>query len=121
MGETEKRVSMKERRKKSQRNAAAEALSENKSMLMLFGVIVAALAVILVSILVLKVAAVPVCVIVVIEAALAVCLHDVPVWLHGLVVIAQAIAGILAGSAVFILLCAAIYLIGILTLRFIRE
>lgn len=112
------RVSIKERRQKSH---GASVLQENKSMLLLFAVIVAALAVILVSILLLSVPAVPVCVIVLLEAALAVCLHDVPIWLHGLVVIAQAAAGILCGSTVFILLCAVIYLIGILTLRFIRD
>ena len=121
MGETEKRVPIKDRRKKNAGQAVMDAMDENKSMLVLFGVIVAALAVILISILVLKVSAVPVCVMVVIEAALAVCLHDVPIWLHGLVVIAQVIAGILTGRTVLMLLCIAIYLIGILALRFIRE
>lgn len=121
MSETENRVPIKERRRKSQSQSLMETLRENKSMLLLFAMIVAALAVILISILVLKVSAVPVCMIVVIEAALAVCLHDVPIWLHGLVVIGQVIAGILVGSAVFILLCAVIYLLGILTLKFMRE
>lgn len=95
--------------------------TENKRMLILFGVIVAALLVILISILALKIPAVPVCVIVLIEAALAVCLHDVPIWLHGLVVIAQIIAGVLAGGMIFMILCAAMYLVGILSLRFWRE
>lgn len=92
--------------------------TDNKRMLILFGVIVAALAVILISILGLKIPAVPVCVIVLIEAALAVCLHDVPIWLHGLVVIAEMIAGILTGGTIFMILCAAMYLVGILSLRF---
>lgn len=121
MGETENRVSIKERRKKSQGNAALDALVENKSMLLLFAMIVAALAVILISILALKISAVPVCVVVVIEVALAVCLHDVPIWLHGLVVIAEVVVGILTGNTVFILLCAALYLLGLLILRYMRE
>lgn len=121
MSETENRVSIKERRKKSQGQSVMEALRENKSMLLLFAVIVAALAVILISILVLRIPAVAVCVIVVIEAALAVCLHDVPIWLHGLAVIAQIIAGVLTAKTIFVLLCVGIYLLGILTLRFIRE
>ena len=63
---------------------------------------------------------VPVCVIVVIEAALAVCLHDVPIWLHGLVVIAEIVVGALCGVTLFMVLCAVVYVVGILALRYIR-
>lgn len=116
----EERISIKERRKKSPGAAVGMAVRENKSMLILFGVIVAVLLVILVSMITLQMSVVPVCVIVVIEAALAVCLHDVPIWLHGLVIIAQIVAGVLCGAAVFMVLCALIYVVGILALRFIR-
>lgn len=119
MGETENRVSIKERRKKQQ--TGTDFLKENKSILTLFVVIVAALAVILISILVLKIPVVAVCAIVVIEGALAACLHDVPVWLHGLNILAQIIAGALCGRTVFIVLCVLIYLVGILALRWIRD
>ncbi len=95
--------------------------SENRGMLIFFGVLVAALLVILISIIGLDIPAVAVCVIVVIEVALSICLHDVPIWLHGLVVIAQLVAGILCHNVVFIALCAVIYLLGILTLRFVRD
>lgn len=118
---TEPRESIRERRRREQGGTSAAIFQENKSMLILFGVIVAALLVILVSILGFKVPVVPVCVIVLIEAALSVCLHDVPIWLHGLVVIAQIVAGILCGRTIFIALCALIYLIGILALKFIRD
>lgn len=95
--------------------------TENKKMLILFGVIVTTLLVILVSILKLDIPAVPVCVIVLLEAGIVVCLHDVPIWLHGLVVIAQVIAGFATGKAVFMLLCCVIYLVGILALRLLRD
>lgn len=121
MGETENRVSIKERRKKAQSGSALAVINENKSMLILFGVIVAALAVILISILALKISAVAVCLVVVIEAALAVCLHDVPIWLHGLAVIAQIVVGILIQAVVFVALGAAIYIVGILALRFLKD
>lgn len=124
MGETEKkeeRVSLRERRGRSQSGNMVETLGENKQMLLLFGVIVAALLVILVSIMGLHVPVVPVCVIVLIEAALAVCLHDVPIWLHGLVVIAQVVVGVLCSNTIFIVLCAIIYLVGILALKAIRD
>lgn len=116
----EERISIKERRKKSPGAVVGTTVRENKSMLILFGVIVAVLLVILISIITLQMSVVPVCVIVVIEAALAVCLHDVPIWLHGLVVIAQIVAGILCGAIVFMVLCALIYVVGILALRYIR-
>ena len=116
----EERVSIKDRRKKSLGTTLGTAVGENRSMLILFGVIVAVLLVILVSIITLKMPVVPICVIVLIEAALAACLHDVPIWLHGLVVIAQIVAGVLCGVTVFMILCALVYIAGILSLRFIR-
>lgn len=116
----EERVSIKERRKKSLGTKVGTIVGENKSMLILFGVIVAVLLVILVSMIVLKMPVVPVCAIVLIEAALAACLHDVPIWLHGLVVIAQIVAGVLCGVTVFMILCVLVYFVGILSLRFIR-
>ena len=94
---------------------------ENKDMLVLFGVIVAALMVILIAILGLDIPAVPVCVIVLIEVGIAACLHDVPIWLHGLVIVGQIVAGVLTGRLLFMVLCVIIYVLGILTLRFLRS
>ena len=98
MSETEKkeeRVSIKERRKKSVGTAAGEIVRDNRGVLILFGVFAVVLFVVLFSMIKLDMPVVPVCVIVVIEAALAVCLHDVPIWLHGLVVIAEIVVGAL--------------------------
>lgn len=123
MSETEKkeeRVSIKERRKKSVGTAADEIVRDNSGGLILFGVFVVVLFVVLFSMIKLDMPVVPVCVIVVIEAALAVCLHDVPIWLHGLVVIAEIVAGALCGVTLFMVLCAAVYVVGILALRYIR-
>ena len=117
----ENRVSIKERRKKNQGAAFLEGIQENQSMLILFVVIVAALAVILISIMALDIAAIPVCAIVLLEAGIAACLHDVPIWLHALVVIAQVIVGVLSGMLVFMLLCAVIYVAAIFSFRFIRD
>ncbi|MFR4351908.1 MAG: hypothetical protein ACLT3H_09610 [Roseburia sp.] len=95
--------------------------TENRKMLILFGVIVTALLVILISILGLHVSAVPVCFIVLIEAAMAQCLREVPIWLHGLVVLAQIIVGALVSNLVFISLCAVIYLVGILAPGLVKN
>lgn len=95
--------------------------TENRDMLVLFGVIVAALLVILIAVLGLDIPVVPVCILVLIEAALSVCLHDVPIWVHALAVIAQILTGALSGKAILITLCLVIYVLGILTLRFTGE
>ncbi len=94
---------------------------ENQQYWFLFGVILIALAVVLGSILGLKVPVVPVCVILVMEALLAVCLHDVPIWLHGVVMLIQLIAGAVCSEVVFMLLCVIIYVTGILTLKYLKE
>ena len=123
MSETEKkeeRVSIKERRKKSVGTAAGEIVRDNSGVLILFGVFAVVLFVVLFSMINLDMSVVPVCVIVVIEAALAVCLHDVPIWLHGLVVIAEIVVGALCGVTLFTVLCAVVYVVGILALRYIR-
>lgn len=95
--------------------------TENRKLLIVFGIIVTALLVILASILGLHIPAVPVCVIVLLEAGMAVCLHDVQIWLHGLVIAAQVIAGVVTGNVVFMLLCCVIYLVGIFALKYLRD
>lgn len=91
-------------------------LKENKQHIALFGIIVAALAVMLMGILVWKLPVVPVCIFVLLEAGLAVCLQNLPVWLHGAVLIVQLIMGLLFGNGMFILVCAIYYVVSILFL-----
>lgn len=96
-------------------------LEENKPYLALFAVIVAALLVILISILSLKLPVVAICIMVLLEAGLAACLQNEPIWLHGLVVLVEIIAGILCGKTVFMILVAALYVVGILVLKLLRS
>ena len=119
-----KRTNAKKSKKKfrhRQQNPVLAFYEDNKQYLLLFAVIVIALVAILISILALKIPVVPVCLIVVLEAAMAVCLHDVPIWLHGLAVLVQIIAGAICGKLVFMVLAALVYVVGILSLKFIRE
>lgn len=106
-----------------QKTAAAimDFAGDNRQYLVLFGVLVLALAVILGSALGLKIPAAAVCVMVVLEAVMAACLHDVPVWLHALVAAAQIVAGALCGKTALMVLCVLIYVAAILSLRFLRE
>ena len=92
-------------------------LKENKQQLTLFGVVIAALFVILMGIFVWKFPVVAICVLLLIEAGMSVCMQDVPIWLHGIVAIAQVVVGIIFGKTIFLLLCAFFYVVGILALN----
>ena len=91
-------------------------VKENRHQLTVFSIIVVALIVILLGIMVWKLPVVPVCVVVLLEAGLAVCLQELPIWLHGAVLIAQIIAGLLLGNAIFVLACAVYYMVSVLFL-----
>lgn len=71
--------------------------------------VLTALAVILVSTLVLHIPVVGVCLLVVIETILAVVLHQVELWIHGILVIAEVIAGVALGKTLLIFLCLIVY------------
>ncbi len=92
-----------------------------RNILLLFLVIAAAIAVMLVSILALRVPASVVCAIMLIEAALVLCMRNVPVWLHGLLMIGQVVAGVAVRNTMFMILCAVFYLFGILMLDLTKD
>ena len=91
-------------------------VKENKQNIVLFGLVVAALAVILIGILAWGVPMIPACIFVLLEAGLAVCLQDLPVWLHGAILIVQLVVGLIFGNGIFIMTCAVYYAAGILML-----
>ena len=118
-----KRTNAKKSKKKFTHDSRIKVLAFMRiiTVFTLFGSDRVALQQFLVSILALKIPVVPVCLIIVLEAGIAVCLHDVPIWLHGLVVLVQILAGAICGKLVFMVLCALVYVVGILSLKFIRE
>lgn len=90
---------------------------ENRDQLTLFGVIVSAIVIILIGILAWNVPVLLACILVLLEAALAVCMQNVPIWVHGVIVIAEVVTGSLVGRALFLLLCGIFYMISILALN----
>ena len=50
---------------------------------------------------------------VVLEAALGACLNKMPLWIHGLVFIAEIVLGIMASQVVFMILMVFIYVLAI--------
>ncbi len=73
---------------------------------------------VLVSVLALDIPVVAAGAIFILETLLAVCLSQIPLWIHGLVVIAQIVAGIVTSRTVFMLLMAVIYVCAVAVLYF---
>ena len=84
-------------------------LSDKKMVMTIaaFAVIVAAM--VLIGICVLHVPVVAMCMLVILETALAVFLHHAELWLHGVVILAEVIAGILCSKILLVVLCAVVY------------
>lgn len=101
--------------------ASVQNCFKNRVFLSSAGYAVLAVAVILLGILVLKLPVVAVCCIVLIETLLAVCLHNIQVWLHVLVVVAQLLCGGYFDKIIFIVLSACLYVAAILVLKVIRQ
>jgi len=93
-------------------------IKENKQNLVMFGMIVVALITILMGVLIWKLPTVSVCIFVLLEAGLAMCLQNLPVWLHGAVLIVQLMIGLFVGNGLFLLTCAVYYGVNILFLYF---
>ena len=84
-------------------------LSDKKMVMTIaaFAVIVAAM--VLIGVCVLHVPVVAMCMLVILETSLAVFLHHAELWLHGVVILAEVIAGILCSKILLVVLCAVVY------------
>ena len=84
-------------------------LSDKKMVMTIaaFAVIVAAM--VLIGVCVLHVPVVAMCMLVILETALAVFRHHAELWLHGVVILAEVIAGILCSKILLVVLCAVVY------------
>lgn len=96
-------------------------LAADKSLWALIAYAAAVIAVILVGMLACKVQVVAVCAIVVIETLLAACLHNLPIWLHAVVIAAEILSGIIFKRALFMVIEAVLYLAAIFALNVIRQ
>lgn len=93
---------------------------ENLPLLSLIILGILAVAFIVVSHVVLDISIIVACVMVVLEAFLASCLNKIPLWVHGLVFIAQIVAGIIASQIPFMVMMDVIY-VGAIAFLFIWE
>ena len=79
-------------------------------------VVVVAISIVVMTV-VLKQPVVPVCVLVLIEATIAVMLHNAELWMHGVLLLAEIIAGVALGRIVLVLLCILVYIAATFTLK----
>lgn len=84
-----------------------------KPMIPLVVFLVAAVILIIVSTAALSIPIVPVCTIVILEALLAALLRRIPLWIHGLVAIAEIVVGVLCAKAVFMILMTIVYVLAV--------
>jgi len=82
---------------------------DNLPLILIIMLSIYAVIAILISVLALKIPVVAVCAIIVLETLLASCLNKIPLWIHGLVFIAEIVAGIMASKVIFMILMALMY------------
>lgn len=68
---------------------------------------------IIVSFVALHIPIVAICTIAILEVLLCALLNRIPIWVHGIIVIAQIVAGITFGKVVFMVLMAIIYVLAV--------
>ena len=86
---------------------------ENLPLISLIGLGIFAIVAIVVSIVAFAINPVVACVMVLCEAGLAACLNRIPLWIHGLVFIAQIVIGIMASQVPFMIFMVLIYVFAI--------
>lgn len=82
---------------------------DNLPLLSLIFLVVYTVIAIVLSCVLFKINVVIACVMVILEAGLVACLNRIPIWVHGLVFIAQIVCGILAAQVPFMILMALVY------------
>lgn len=98
-----------------------DSIKQNQKLVSIIAFCASAILVILLSTLLLKQSAVAVCLLIIIQTGIAVLLHQAELWLHGVLIIAELIAGFILGKATLVILCAIIYVAATITLKYIRE
>ncbi|MBQ2283727.1 MAG: hypothetical protein II250_06085 [Agathobacter sp.] len=63
---------------------------------------------------------VPVCIMMILEAAIAVMLHKAELWVHGVLLVAELIAGVVAGNIPLIILCGIVYVAATVALQIVN-
>lgn len=111
-------------RTKSRTNARLKAKIQaekqrDNAIIALLGFCITSLVVISVNVAVMHLSVVPVCLLMIIEAGIAVMLHRAELWMHGVLVIAEIIAGAIMGKLMLVVLCIAIYVAATVAIKYL--
>lgn len=91
---------------------------KNKKIIAIAAFLVISIVMLVLSILVAKCPIVAACIILVLEVAIAALLHNAELWVHGVFVIAEIIAGLLTGKILIIVLFLVVYIAATVALEF---
>lgn len=95
-------------------------LKEQKQLVAIAGFCLVTVVMIILSIALLKENVVPVCIMMILEAAIAVMLHKAELWVHGVLLVAELIAGVVAGNIPLIILCGIVYVAATVALQIVN-
>lgn len=93
-------------------------IKENQTLIGIIGYAILTIVGILVGILALKESVVPVCIILLAQTGIAVLLHNVELWIHGIVLLAELIAGVLVGSVLLVVVAIVLYVAALAIMKF---
>lgn len=95
-------------------------VQRDNALLALLVFCIVAITAILVNVMVMELSVVSVCLLLIIEVGIAVLLHHAELWIHGVLLLAEVVAGIAMGKVVPVLLFAAVYVMATIALKYLN-
>ena len=97
-----------------------ERVQRDNALIALLVFCIVAVSAILINIMVMELSVVSVCLLLIIEVGIVVLLHHAELWIHGVLLLAEVIAGIVMGKVVPVLLFAAVYVMATIALKYLN-
>lgn len=103
------------------KNKISETVKTNGKPMAIGGFVLVSLVLILIAIFGLNEYVVSVCGLIILETGMAVCLHKAELWKHGLMLVAQIVAGIIIGRIALVIVCIIAYVAATAALQSITK
>ena len=94
-----------------------ERVQRDNALIALLVFCIVAVSVVVINVMVMELSVVSVCLLLIIEVGIAVLLHHAELWIHGVLLLAEIIAGVALGRIVLVLLCILVYIAATFTLK----
>ena len=98
-----------------------ELIKANQTIVAIGGFCVLAIGLLLISVFALQEFVVSVCILMVIEVAMAALLHNVELWKHGVLLVAQIIVALILKNIPLVLVCIVIYIAATIALSLLQK